>query len=161
MPEYSWKVRKATKADAPAILGSLRVAFEPYRDRYTPEGFTDTVLTSELLTQRFTTMTLFVATDDASEIVGTIGCQALASGEGHIRGMAVLPAWRGSGVANQLLKVAELELHVQGCTWVSLDTTEPLAAAQRFYEKNGYRRSGKIADFFGMPLFEYTKSLSN
>jgi len=29
----------------------------------------------------------------------------------------------------------------------------------RFYEKFGYRRSGKISDFFGMSLFEYGKCL--
>jgi hypothetical protein len=27
----------------------------------------------------------------------------------------------------------------------------------KFYEKNGYRGSAKIADFFGMPLREYVK----
>lgn len=27
-----------------------------------------------------------------------------------------------------------------------------------FYEKHGYRRSGTIRDFFGMPLFEYVKT---
>jgi len=40
-----------------------------------------------------------------------------------------------------------------------------LAAAQRAVdywkqsEKHGYRRSGKITDFFGMPLPEYVKGL--
>jgi hypothetical protein len=28
-----------------------------------------------------------------------------------------------------------------------------------FYEKNGFRRTGKVTDFFGMPLIEYTKHL--
>ncbi len=27
------------------------------------------------------------------------------------------------------------------------------------YEKNGYRASGRVADFFGMPLFQYVKPL--
>jgi hypothetical protein len=35
----------------------------------------------------------------------------------------------------------------------------PLEAAMRFYEKHGYHRSGKIGDFFGMPLIEYEKQL--
>jgi len=30
----------------------------------------------------------------------------------------------------------------------------------RFYEKNGFRRSGKVTDFYGMPLFEYVKTLA-
>ncbi len=29
----------------------------------------------------------------------------------------------------------------------------------RFYEKHGYRRSGRITDFFGMALHEYGKEL--
>jgi hypothetical protein len=29
----------------------------------------------------------------------------------------------------------------------------------RFYEREGYRRSGTVTDFFGMPLFEYVKIL--
>ena len=35
----------------------------------------------------------------------------------------------------------------------------PLQRAIRFYERNGYRPSGRVADFFGMPLFEYVKPL--
>ncbi len=29
----------------------------------------------------------------------------------------------------------------------------------RFYESHGYRRSGEVTDFFGMPLHEYVKDL--
>jgi len=32
-------------------------------------------------------------------------------------------------------------------------------AAIRFYEKHGFRSSGKVSDFFGMPLYEYIKEL--
>ena len=38
-------------------------------------------------------------------------------------------------------------------------TTEPLERAMRFYEKHGYRRSGRVTDFFGMTLHEWVKSL--
>jgi ribosomal protein S18 acetylase RimI-like enzyme len=58
-----------------------------------------------------------------------------------------------------LLQSAEAE--IRACAWISLDTTEPLVAAQRFYEKNGFHRSGKITDFFGMPLIEYIKTLTD
>ena len=33
-------------------------------------------------------------------------------------------------------------------------------AAMKFYENNGYRKSGQITDFFGMPLVEYVKELN-
>jgi hypothetical protein len=42
---------------------------------------------------------------------------------------------------------------------VSLDTTEPLERATQFYEAQGFRRTGRVSDFFGMPLHEYAKAL--
>ena len=37
--------------------------------------------------------------------------------------------------------------------------TLPLQVAMSFYEKHGYRRSGKVTDFFSMALLEYVKEL--
>jgi len=92
-------------------------------------------------------------------VVGTIACQVVGKNESHIRGMAVLPGWRGTGVALQLLRTTESYLQQSECTRVSLDTTAPLRRAIRFYETNGFRPSEKVRDFFGMPLFEYIKTL--
>ena len=61
--------------------------------------------------------------------------------------------------AAALLAAVEEWLHSRGCKRVTLDTTLPLRAAMKFYEKNGYRRSGIVTDFFGMPLLEYVKEL--
>ena len=74
--------------------------------------------------------------------------------------MAVLPGWQGRGVAEALLLAAESELASRKCVCITLDTTEPLARAMHFYEKHGYRRSGKVTDFFGMRLHEYRKTLA-
>ena len=93
-----------------------------------------------------------------SKIVGTVA-GAFTRNEGHLRGMAVLPEWRGTGLATQLLSAIESWLKENGCRQVTLDTTLPLKSAMRFYEKNGYVRSGKVADFFGMPLLEFSKDL--
>ena len=79
--------------------------------------------------------------------------------EGHLRGMAVLPEWQGRGVAEKLLQTAEQELASRQCARITLDTTEPLQRAMRFYQKHGYRPTGRITDFFGMPLHEYVKQL--
>ena len=77
----------------------FRIAFEPYRTSYTPEAFTDTVLTLETLRHRLSSMSIFVAATEAGDIVGTIACAAMDGGEGHLRGMAVLPEWQGRGIA--------------------------------------------------------------
>jgi len=151
-------IRKATAEDAGAILTCLAAAFEPYRQQYTPAAFADTVLTRESVRQRLSTMCLFVAVA-AGHVVGTVGCQALGHGEGHLRGMAVLPEWQAKGVALRLLQAAETELRHNQCQRVTLDTTEPLQRAVRFYTRHGFSPSGRVSDFFGMPLYEYVKLL--
>jgi GNAT superfamily N-acetyltransferase len=102
-------------------------------------------------------MCLFVAVSE-TKIVGTIGCDAKGD-TGHLRGMAVLPEWRGTGVASALLKRAEAALQKSACRWVTLDTTEPLKRAIRFYQQHGFAASGRVSDFFGMRLYEYRKPL--
>jgi GNAT superfamily N-acetyltransferase len=146
-------------SDVPGILDCLGEAFEDYRMLYTQGAYLDTVLTEETLQQRLTKMLVYVAAGPSKEIAGTIACNVVNSEEGHIRGMAVLPKWRGTGLAARLLGFAESELLIRKCARVTLDTTEPLRRALRFYEKQGYRRSGKTADFFGMRLIEYHKAL--
>ncbi len=154
----SFRIRKAIVEDAPAILACLAAAFERYRDRYTPGAFADTVLDSESVKNRLREMSVLVAIAD-EKIVGTIGGQAHRA-EGHIRGMAVLPEWQGKGVASALLGAVENELLGNGCQCVTLDTTEPLMRAMRFYEKHGYRATGRVTNFFGMRLHEYSKLLT-
>ena len=150
-------IRKAVESDASGILGCLRTAFEPYRASYTPTAFTDTVLTPETLRRRLKQMSIFVAVSADDRIVGTVACAVIDASEGHLRGMAVLPEWHGRGIAQKLLQSAEAELDGSGCSRITLDTTEPLHRATRFYEKHGYVASGKTMDFFGMPLHQYVK----
>ena len=141
------------------ILACLRAAFLEYRREYAADAFIDTVLTPELLETRLSKSTAFVAIEATQLVVGTVSCSQVNEQEGHIRGMAVRPEWQGAGVAPQLLQRVESELRDRKCLRVSLDTTEPLQRAMRFYERNGYQRSGKVTDFFGMTLIEYTKHL--
>ena len=153
-------VRRATHADAYGILQCLATAFEPYRHDYTPAGFADTVLSPETIATRLSVMTLFVAQSDTGEIIGTIGCNDNGQGEGHLRGMAVLPSLQGRGVAAALLSAAEQALKENGCQRITLDTTRPLHRAIRFYESNGYVPTGVVGDFFGMELIEYAKTIA-
>ena len=51
------EVRNATADDAEDILKCLREAFELYRQRYTPEGYLDTVLTPMNLPASMRTLT--------------------------------------------------------------------------------------------------------
>jgi ribosomal protein S18 acetylase RimI-like enzyme len=152
-------IRYASPEDVPAILQCLRSAFEPYRAQYTPQAYLDTVMTPDTLSERLRRMTVLVVTDTRENVIGTIGGTAVSTGEGHLRGMAVPPQYHGRGIAQLLLESMEKHLKGRGCARITLDTTEPLRRAMRFYEKNSYRRTGKITDFFGMPLIEYAKDL--
>ena len=150
-------IRAAEPEDANGILQCLAEAFEPYRPQYTSGAFADTVLDEASLARRMKRMQVLVAVS-VKEIAGTVAGSA-ENGEGHLRGMAVLPEWRGSGVAAALLAAIETWLKNRSCRRVTLDTTLPLGGAIKFYETNGYRRSGRVTDFFGMPLVEYVKEL--
>jgi N-acetylglutamate synthase-like GNAT family acetyltransferase len=157
--KQSFAIRRATVADCAAILECLLAAFAPYRESYTPEAFSDTVLTPETFRHRLSDMSVVVATSTAGEVVGTVAYKVLKSGEGHLRGMAVNPEWHGSGLSTSLLKTAEDELSKAGCKTITVDTTDPLNRAIRFYKKNGFRPTGKIGWFFGMPLIEFRKPI--
>jgi putative intracellular protease/amidase/GNAT superfamily N-acetyltransferase len=148
-------VRRATQEDADAVLACMREAFAPYKNDYTKGAYEDTVPDS--VGDRLETMSVFVAIYD-DKIIGTIAC-AKHGADGHLRGMAVRSTWRGKGAAAALLRAAEDELRKQGCHRVTFDTTEPLHRAMRFYEKHGFRKTGRITDFFGMPLIEHAKDL--
>jgi GNAT superfamily N-acetyltransferase len=150
-------VRPAFEADKSGVLNCLATAFEPYRGDYTAQAFADTVIDATGYLERLRKMHVLVA-DSASQIVGTVAGEYTGP-QGHLRGMAVLPGWKGTGLAPRLLLAIEDWLRTQGCTRVTLDTTQPLKAAISFYEKSGYRYSGHTTDFFGMPLLEYVKHL--
>ena len=151
-------IRRAAAEDASRILRCLHAAFEPYRALYTREGFQDTVLDAETLRGRLASMTVLVAAEH-ERVVGTVAYSVRGS-EGHLRGMAVLPERQGSDIAAGPLSRAEADLRGLGCTRLTLDTTEPLRRAIRFYERRGFAPTGRVADFFGMPLHEYARSLA-
>ena len=153
-------IREAEPKDAERICACLRAAFEPYRAAYTTGAFEDTVPTTAGIVARFASMRIFVACDESDEVLGTIAC-GVTEGEGHLRGMAVLSRLQGRAVAARLLAAAEAALQEQECPRVTLDTTAPLVRAIGFYERHGYSRSGKVTDFYGMPLYEFAKSLRN
>lgn len=157
----SFTIRKANGSDSEGILACLAAAFQPFQPQYTREGYRDTVLTPETVYQRLNAMSVFVAADGAGKVVGTIGCAVEHKDEGHLRGMAVLPDWQGTGVSTELLLAAEEEIRSRGCNRITLDTTQPLQRAIRFYEKHGYRPTGNVGEFFGMPLFQYEKRLQS
>lgn len=155
-----FEIRSANEKDSAGILKCLGEAFEPYRRQYTSEAFADTVLDHDSLKARMKSMHVMVALA-SGEVVGTIAGAERDGGIGYLRGMAVVPSFTGTGLAAKLLEAIETHLQRSGCTRVTLNTTEPLLAAMKFYEKHGYSRTGRVSDFFGMRLIGYSKQIGN
>jgi len=155
----SLAIRRARSSDAENISPCLESAFADFRSFYTPRAFQDTVATPAMLRDRMRHMAVYVAVTRNAEVVGTIAL-GIQGEEGHLRGMAVCPACQGSGIAQRLLGAVESDLLAAGCMRVTLDTTAPLQRAIRFYKRNGFIHSGRVTDFFGMPLYEYVKQLN-
>lgn len=158
-PLRPYEIRRASRADADEVHRCLRAAFDVYRAAYTDGAFEDTVPSPSGIEQRLGTMAVFVATGPDGAVIGTIACQETGRGQGHLRGMAVLPDWHGRGVADALIEAAESELERIGCRRANLHTTRPLARAARFYARHGYRLTGDVEDFFGMEIAEHAKDL--
>ena len=76
----------------------------------------------------------------------------------YVRGMAVLPAARGEGIAHALLEQIERYANEYSCERLFLSTTPFLSSAIRLYERYGFRRTEDgEQDLFGTPLFTMEK----
>jgi len=118
-------IRPATIKDAKAVHEVLLAAFEDYRSYYSPEGFSDTVLSEEKAKDRIKDMKVYLAVDQHSKIIGTIGWQRLNENKGHIRGMGVIPSQQGrNSPATSLLRHVERDAKLESCKILTLDTTE-------------------------------------
>ncbi len=161
MIEKDFVIRKALPKDAKGIHEVLLTAFVEFRDYYTSEGFTDTVLSEEAVLERMKEMTVYVAVDRKKIIIGTIGWQKIGHEEAHIRGMAVHPKCQGSkSPATNLLQTVEDDAVKNKCLFLTLDTTAVLKRAASFYKKHGFELTGRTGDFFGSKIYQYIKYLN-
>ena len=64
--------------------------------------------------------------------------------------IAVAPEARGTAVASELDNAAEIEVQRRAGRWIIAETssTDPYAAARRFYLKQGYRLIERIPDYY-------------
>ncbi len=151
--------RLARESDVPGILECLRSAFGPYRSEYTVRAYRDTTLTQASAYRRLMDMAVWVVVGRDGTILATLSWARESSRTAHLRGMAVDPSWQGTGIAQQLLDRVVAEIEGEGIEEITLDTTLPLRRAARFYERNGFRRSGRVRDYFGIPLIEYRREV--
>ena len=79
--------------------------------------------------------------------------------EAHIRMLGVDPAARARGVARALMAESEARARASGKTFMTLNTTHRMKAAQAMYERLGYERTADIVFPDGFVLLGYTKQL--
>jgi GrpB-like predicted nucleotidyltransferase (UPF0157 family)/GNAT superfamily N-acetyltransferase len=79
---------------------------------------------------------------------GLGGVRHLDTPVAEIKSMYVVPAYRGAGLARQLLAELERIAREHGCSASRLDTSDYLSAAIGLYRAAGYR---EVADYNGNP----------
>jgi len=146
-------VRRATDADAPALgrLGAMLLrahyAFDPQRfiaPGSNPESGYEWFLRSQLTEDD---AAVFVAEQDRHVIgyvfaaLEPISWKELRDACGFIHDIAVDDSQRRAGVATALMEAAMEWLRSRGAPRVILGTAERNAAAQRLFEKLGFRRT--------------------
>ena len=152
------QIRMATPDDAHAIASALHSAFLEFEPLYTPEAFAITVSSADQIRLRMDEGPIWVAVE-GGEVLGTVS--VVPKGDAlYIRGMAVAPAARGSGVGRELMKRVEEYAARRGFERLYLSTTPFLNDAIRLYEKCGFVRTDDGPDnLFGTPLFTMEKKL--
>lgn len=150
-------IRQAVPQDATTVSRVLYESFVEFKALYTSGGFAATTPTEEQVLGRMKDGPVWLAFREM-EALGTVA--AVAKEEFiYMRGMAVLPAARGFGVAARLLETVEQWAIEQGMMRISLTTTPFLHAAIRLYEKHGFQRIPGTKDLFGTPLFAMEKKI--
>ncbi len=153
------QVRRAEPGEASAIAALLYESFVEFKPLYTSAGFAVTTPGAEEVRVRMSEGPVWGAFCGGA-LVGTVSA-TLKGASVYIRGMAVVPAARGTGTGSSLLVEVETWAASKGCNRLLLSTTPFLDAAIRLYEKSGFRRTDEAPhDLFGTPLFTMEKKVS-
>jgi len=97
--------------------------------------------------------------DDVRHLVGVVDGRAVACGAvqaldaatGEIKRMYVRPAYRGRGIARQMLTALEEMAFAAGHTVLRLETGTYLPAAVALYSSAGYGRIPRYGEYVGNP----------
>ena len=91
-----------------------------------------------------------VALDDNDKVAGYAGLQAVLD-EGYITNVAVDPACRRQGVANQLLQVFDSFARGNHLAFLTLEVRPSNAAAIALYQGFGFAEAGRRRNYYDLP----------
>ena len=157
------RLRRATLDDAETLRDRSRALMAGYTE-FAPEGWTIDRFAPDLHLAR---VEATLSNPDAVVLVATDGSGHVAwrpeGDRAHLLALFVeREAW-GSGVARHLHARALETMRERGFTEASLHTPAGNARARRFYEREGWRRTGRpeFSDPFGLDLVEYRRDLGS
>lgn len=67
---------------------------------------------------------------------------------GHFITIDVAPEFRRNGLGRRLMQTGEAKLVEMGCVAITLEVAANNAGAQAFYERLGYRQTGRIPGYY-------------
>ena len=169
------RIRRATKADADAVVSFLQAGFRTFADFApgwtSPEEGPDARLATEWVLTR--PETWLVIAEDGAGHAGQCGfhpahTERLMRGDpipglAHFWQLFVRRDLWGSGLSDRLHDMALAEIASRGYARTRLFTPAVQARARCFYEARGWRLSGRSVGGFGDPpieLVEYERAVS-
>lgn len=135
----AWRdIRLAALADSPAAFGS---AVEDER-----------AIGEDRWREMIRTAAIFIATVEG-DVAGVVaGLYRDSPADRGLGAMWVAPRWRGRGVADTLVAAVVAWGRSQGAVTLGLWVPADNARACRFYERQGFRATGRQRPFPGNPL---------
>jgi predicted N-acetyltransferase YhbS len=127
--------RTGTKKDIPDILRVIKAAFEEYRDILDPPSSAQHK-TVEVVEKELSEATAILAASDG-ELVGCVFYQVKGYSV-YLDRLSVLPAWRGKGIAGELIDLVEQRALAMGENRVRLSVRGSLEGHHAYYKKKGY-----------------------
>ena len=154
------EIRRAGPEDAAVVARVLQESFAEFKPLYSDGGFGATTPRAEQVLARMREGPVWLALHEGVAL-GTVAI-VVRGASAYIRGMAVLPAARGSGTGSALLQHAENWAVKAGCARLFLSTTPFLGAAIRLYERFGFHfTDDETRELFGTPLLTMEKNISS
>lgn len=133
-------VRKAQKTDASGIFAVERETFSvPWSQAAIQRELQNTALTM-----------YYVLVTDRGDIAGYAGLWHVTD-EGQITNVAVLPAFRGKGYGELLLRVLMEAAWRVGCASIFLEVRVSNLSAQQLYRKLGYAAVSVRRAYYSQP----------
>lgn len=145
MEKKCYMIREIEPRDDMVVERIIRSCLIEFGADHEGTAWTDANLGRFSMVYRAPKSRYFVAEDGAGQVVGGVGIGAIPGVEGvcELQKMYCLPEARGTGAAQALMDAA-LSFAKEYYTQCYLETLPNMQAAQRFYEKYGFRRCGPI-----------------